>query len=226
MKQQQILIVDDEKEMRDLIRLYMEKANYLCLEAENGVEALKLLQDNEVDLMIIDVMMPQLDGFSLAEQVRKTSDVAIIFLTAKTAEEDKIHGLRLGGDDYITKPFSPQELTARIEAVLRRFQKNTNEGEEDIFTYEQMTVDNRGRKVTVNGTLISLTYKEYELLYFLVKNIGHVFSREHLLEKVWGHDYNGTERTVDTHIKTLRLKLFEYGDLIKTVWGVGYKFEV
>lgn len=221
-----ILIVDDEKEMRDLIRLYMEKENYLCFEAEHGVEALAILEKQEIDLMIIDVMMPQLDGFSLAEQVRKTNDVAIIFLTAKTAEEDKIHGLRLGGDDYMTKPFSPQELTARIEAVLRRFHKHDDGEESDDFTYKQLVIDSLGRKVTISGSLIPLTYKEYELLNLLVKNSGHVFSREHLLEKVWGLDYSGTERTVDTHIKTLRIKLLEYGDLIKTVWGVGYKFEV
>ncbi|MBM7703830.1 response regulator transcription factor [Metabacillus iocasae] len=220
-----LLIIDDEPDMRQMLSLYLHKEGYECMEAENGVEALKILDHYSPSLILVDVMMPLLDGFTLARKIRETYTCPLIFLTARGEEWDRIHGLKLGADDYIVKPFSLGELSARIEAVLRRSNENYLSSKLTT-TFGILSFDQLGRKVYVNEHEVSLTLKEYELLLFLCRHPGQVFSREHLLEKIWGMDYIGSERTVDTHIKTLRLKLNEAGTIVKTVWGVGYKAEV
>lgn len=219
----QVLIIDDEEDMRNLVQMYLENSSFNCVQAEDGVEGLKKLQEHNFDLVILDIMMPFEDGFSVCGKIRTFSQVPIIFLTAKGEEWDKVRGLQLGGDDYIVKPFSPGELVARIHAVLRRtsFVKN----EEDTMTLGKISIDKKGRRVSVAGEIIPLTLKEFELLVFLVEHQGQALSREQLLEFVWGMDYHGSLRTVDTHIKTLRMKL-RTDDYIQTIWGVGYKFEV
>jgi two-component system, OmpR family, response regulator ResD len=219
-----VLIVDDEEDMRFLVGMYLENAGFSYLEAENGEEALQILKNNKVDVILIDVMMPKMDGFTLCARIRKQSDVPILFLTARGDEWDKVKGLKLGGDDYIVKPFSPGELIARIEAIMRRAYHNKQKNEN--LSFGPLVIDERGRKVTVDGDPVVLTLKEFDLLLFLAKHHGQVFSREELLAKVWGYDYTGNARTVDTHIKTLRMKLKQANDFIQTVWGIGYKFEV
>ncbi|MFX3623047.1 MAG: response regulator transcription factor [Ectobacillus sp.] len=223
MKPYKVLIVDDESDMRQLVGMYLENSGYSWEEAENGKEALMKIKRQAFDLLILDIMMPELDGISLCKEIRKTSDVPIIFLTAKGEEWNRVNGLRTGGDDYIVKPFSPGELIARMEAVLRRY---TREETKQELKWGPISIDEKGRRVEVDGEAISLTVKEFDLLLFLCAHKGQVFSREQLLEKVWGYDYAGSTRTVDTHIKTIRLKLKEHADCIQTVWGVGYKFEV
>ncbi|NUK31498.1 response regulator transcription factor [Parageobacillus sp. VR-IP] len=221
-EKKRVLIVDDEEDMRFLVRMYLENAGFSCLEAEDGDRALEVLEEAKVDAVLIDVMMPKMDGFTLCERIRRQSDVPILFLTARGEEWDKVRGLKLGGDDYIVKPFSPGELIARIEAVIRRAYHADNSG----LSFGSLLIDERGRKVTVDGEPVILTLKEFDLLLFLAKHRGQVFSREELLAKVWGYDYTGNARTVDTHIKTLRMKLKQASDFIHTVWGIGYKFEV
>ncbi|ANB59970.1 response regulator transcription factor [Anoxybacteroides amylolyticum] len=223
MENRTILIVDDEEDMRFLVSMYLENSGFSCLQAKDGEEALQLLHTKQVDLMLLDVMMPSVDGFTLCERIRERSDVPIVFLTARGEEWDKVKGFKLGGDDYIVKPFSPGELIARIEAVLRRvFQTKKT----DDLSFGSLFIDEKGRKVVVDGEAILLTLKEFDLLLFLAKHAGKVFTREDLLLRVWGYDYTGNARTVDTHIKTLRIKLKQAGPFIKTVWGIGYKFEV
>lgn len=224
MNQLPILIADDEAEMRELIALYLQREGYDVMEASNGFEVLQLLKNHEVALILLDIMMPQLDGMSTCVKIREVSNVPVIFVTARGDEWDTIHGLRIGADDYISKPFSPHELVARIEAVLRRTQKI--EHEEETTSYGPISIDEKGRLVKLNGQLITLTLKEFDLLLTFCQHEGQVLSREQLLNKVWGYDYYGTVRTVDTHVKTLRLKLGEEASLIQTVWGIGYKFEV
>jgi DNA-binding response OmpR family regulator len=219
-----ILIVDDEADMRQLIKLYLEQEGFRCMEAENGQKALDLLHTYEPQLILLDVMMPKMDGFTAAANIRKTKQIPIIFLTARADEWDRIHGLNLGADDYMMKPFSFGELIARVQAVLRRTQPAFAQSE--LTQMGPLSINKKGRQVLCGGKPVSLTLKEYELLRFLCDYKGHVFSREQLLEKVWGYDYEGSERTVDTHIKTLRLKLKEGANIIHTVWGVGYKVEV
>ncbi|MDG4657474.1 response regulator transcription factor [Ectobacillus antri] len=216
-----ILIVDDEHDMRQLVGMYLTNAGYTWSEAEDGETALTKLQQDSFDLLILDMMMPKMDGIALCNEVRKTSDVPIIFLTAKGEEWNRVTGLRMGADDYIVKPFSPGELIARLEAVLRRYVKRDTPNQQ----WGPITIDQKGRRVLVNGEEVSLTVKEFDLLLFLCEHKGQVFSREQLLEKVWGYDYAGSTRTVDTHVKTIRLKFGDV-DCIHTVWGVGYKFEV
>ncbi|MFD3447482.1 response regulator transcription factor [Microbacteriaceae bacterium 4G12] len=222
MKPYKVLIVDDESDMRRLVSMYLENSGYEWQEAENGQQALEMVRKESFDLLILDIMMPELDGITLCKEIRKTSDVPIIFLTAKGEEWNRVNGLRIGGDDYIVKPFSPGELMARMEAVLRRYTKS--EPNKDM-TFGVVTIDEKGRRVEINGEAVALTVKEFDLLYFLARHTGQVFSRDQLLEKVWGYDYIGSTRTVDTHIKTIRLKFGEYADYIQTVWGVGYRFE-
>lgn len=225
MSDTKVLIVDDEPDMRELIRMYLEKEKYECTEAADGNQAIQQLEKGHFDLIILDIMMPELDGITFTMKVREHSNIPIIFLTARGDEWDRVYGLKIGADDYIVKPFSPNELIARIQAVLRR----TNHQQKSDGDYEHfgpIEINERGRKVRVEGELVSLTLKEFDLLLFFCKHGGQVLSREQLLEKIWGYEYIGSVRTVDTHVKTLRLKLGESGHLIQTVWGIGYKFEV
>jgi DNA-binding response OmpR family regulator len=218
-----ILLIDDEADMRHLIEMYLGNSGFTCFLAESGVQAYDILENNVMDLVILDIMMPGEDGFEVCSQIRNKSNVPIIFLSAKGEEWDKVNALQLGGDDYIVKPFSPGELIARINAVLRR----TGGLKDDLDSVQigKITIDKKARKVSVEGKQVMLTLKEYELLLFFYEHKNQALSREQLLENVWGIDYTGSLRTVDTHIKTLRMKL-GVGDYIQTVWGVGYKLEV
>lgn len=222
MNNHKVLIVDDEEDMRNLIQMYLENAGFTCFQVSNGNDAYQYIQRSDIDIILLDIMMPEMDGFEVCEGIRKNSNVPIIFLSAKGEEWDKVRGLQLGADDYIVKPFNPGELTARIQAVLRRT-GGTSE-DESGFRVGKVTIDHKARTVSVDKTLVPLTLKEYEMLLYLVKNKGQAISREQLLEKIWGYDYSGSLRTVDTHIKTLRMKLGT-DDYIQTVWGIGYKFE-
>lgn len=215
-----ILVVDDERLIRNVIREYLENEKYEVVEAENGFDALRVLETNRVDLIILDIMMPRMDGFETLKEIRKTKDTPVIMLSAMKEEEDKLSGFNLGVDDYITKPFSPKELVARVKAHLKR----TN-GKENAYTYKDLKVDYLGRKVTVENKEVNLTPKEYELLTYFIKNKNVALSREQLLNSVWDYDYYGDDRTVDTHVKMLRKSLGKYRDLIRTVREVGYKYE-
>lgn len=217
-----LLIVDDEQDMVDLVTMYMENAGYTVSSALNGNEAEEKLKKLRPDLMLLDIMMPGRDGFAVCESIRSYSDIPIIFLSARGEEWDKVRAFSLGGDDYIVKPFSPGEMTARIQAVLRRFGSSNDKRE--TIRYQSLSLDVHSRTVKVDGTAVGLTMKEFDLLVLLAKNRGRIFSREELLETVWGAEYRGGTRTVDTHIKTLRMKLKEEGASIETVWGIGYKF--
>ncbi|MBE7118656.1 response regulator transcription factor [Bacillus cereus] len=223
MSKYKVLVVDDESDMRQLVGMYLDNFGYEWGEAENGKEALRKVETDHYDFVVLDIMMPEMDGLSVCKEIRKTSDVPIIFLTAKGEEWNRVNGLRMGADDYIVKPFSPGELIARMEAVLRRY---TKQEQQEEIQFGPILINEKSRRVETNGETIPLTVKEFDLLYFLCQHNGQVFSREQLLEKVWGYDYAGSTRTVDTHVKTMRLKLGESGNYIQTVWGVGYKFEV
>ncbi|QKE74012.1 response regulator transcription factor [Arthrobacter citreus] len=222
MSDRRILIVDDEQEICQLVGMYLENSGYSWDQASNGETALNKISQSNYDLIILDIMMPIMDGWALCKQIRETSNVPVIFLTAKGEEWDKVNGLKMGADDYIVKPFSPSELIARVDAVLRR----TKNSDSSIFHIGQIKINEKARNVFVSDKPLSLTLKEYDLLLFFCKHQDYVFSREQILEKVWGFDYFGTARTVDTHIKTLRIKLGQDADYISTVWGVGYKFGI
>ncbi|MCX7709463.1 MAG: response regulator transcription factor [Clostridia bacterium] len=227
MEKARILIVDDEARIREMIREYISSEGYEIDEAENGIEALEIFQQREYTLIILDVMMPRMDGWSVCREIRKTSQVPVIMLTARGEEYDKLFGFELGVDDYLVKPFSPKELLARMKAIIRRSLPLQEDGSKGIkYKYEGLEIDPNARNVYVHGELISLTPKEYELLNFFVQNRNRVFSREQLLNAVWGYDFIGEDRTVDTHVKMLRESLGEYRRFIVTVWGTGYKFEV
>ncbi len=215
-----ILVVDDERLIRNVIREYLENEKYEVFEAENGFDALRVLETNRVDLIILDIMMPRMDGFETLKEIRKTKDTPVIMLSAMKEEEDKLSGFNLGVDDYITKPFSPKELVARVKAHLKRAN-----GKENAYTYKDLKVDYLGRKVTVENKEVNLTPKEYELLTYFIKNKNVALSRQQLLNSVWDYDYYGDDRTVDTHVKMLRKSLGKYRDLIRTVREVGYKYE-
>lgn len=217
---QKILIVDDEENIRKVIREYLEFEGFLCFEASNGEEAIKMFKENSYDLIVLDIMMPKIDGFTVAKEIRKKQSVPIIMLSARSEEYDKLYGFDVGIDDYVTKPFSPKELVARIKANLKR---NTIMNEE--ISYLGLKIDTLGHNVYVDDKKINLTNKEYELLLYLIKNKNIVLTREQILNNVWNMDYLGEERTIDTHIKTLRSLLGKYKTLIVTVRGVGYKFE-
>ena len=217
---QKILIVDDEENIRKVIREYLEFEGFLCFEASNGEEAIKMCKENSYDLIVLDIMMPKIDGFTVAKEIRKKQSVPIIMLSARSEEYDKLYGFDVGIDDYVTKPFSPKELVARIKANLKR---NTIMNEE--ISYLGLKIDTLGHNVYVDNKKINLTDKEYELLLYLIKNKNIVLTREQILNNVWNMDYLGEERTIDTHIKTLRSLLGKYKTLIVTVRGVGYKFE-
>jgi DNA-binding response OmpR family regulator len=219
-----IMIIDDEPQMRKLIRMFLEKEGYTVVEATDGVHALSLIAKTAPHLLLVDVMMPYMDGFQFAKEIKLTSTIPLIFLSAKGEEWDKITGLKLGGDDYIVKPFLPGELLARVESVLRRSYQNLPVA--DTLKVGPLVIDNRAHTAMLNENPLSLTLKEFGILHLLAKNNGRVYSREQLLHIIWGEEHQSSERTVDTHIKTLRLKMGNDGELIETVWGIGYKFEV
>lgn len=221
MAKEKLLIVDDERRIREMIREYIDPAEYDITEAADGKMALDLFKRNEYSLIILDVMMPEMDGWTVTREIRKTSAVPIILLTAKGEEYDKLFGFELGVDDYLVKPFSPRELLARIKAIIRRGLANRNESGK--FQMGGLSVDLEARNVLVDGQVKNLTPKEFELLSFLLQHPNKVFSRDQLLNSVWGYDYIGDSRTVDTHIKMLRESLGVYRKLIITVWGTGYK---
>ena len=217
-----ILIVEDEKNMQAIISEYMHRGGHTCFVADDGVDALMILKSNPMDLMILDIMMPHLDGLSVCKMAREMSDLPIIMLTAKSGEDDKLKGYDLGADDYMTKPFSPKVLLAKVNALLRR----SSVAPADTISAGKISVIPAAHKVFLDGQEITLTYKEYELLYFFITNPGQIFSREQLLNRIWGYDFEGTTRTVDTHIKTLRQKLGDESKHIVTLIRSGYKFEV
>lgn len=218
-----ILVVDDETRMRKLVRDFLVKSEYTVLEAADGEEAVDVfMQTKDISLIILDVMMPKLDGYGVAKEIRKVSDVPIIMLTAKSDERDELKGFELGVDEYITKPFSPKILVARVGAVLRR---STATDEEEGINVAGIEMDIAAHIVRVDGKEIELSYKEFELLNYFLVNKGVALSREKILNNVWNYDYFGDARTIDTHVKKLRSKLGAKGDLIKTIWGMGYKFE-
>ncbi|SFA72039.1 DNA-binding response regulator, OmpR family, contains REC and winged-helix (wHTH) domain [Acetitomaculum ruminis DSM 5522] len=223
-----ILIVDDEEKIREVIKKYAEFDGHNIIEAENGMEAIKLCKEQDFDLLILDVMMPELDGFSTCSEIRKFKDIPVIMLSARGEEYDKIHGFELGIDDYVVKPFSPRELMLRVRAVLNRTSKShaTSSTEERIiFEKEGLKIDFTGRMVYIDGERIEMSPKEYDLLFFLVKNKNIALTREKLITEVWGYDYYGDDRTLDTHIKLLRSSLGPYRKFVVTLRGVGYRFE-
>ncbi|QOX65400.1 response regulator transcription factor [Anoxybacterium hadale] len=219
-----ILIVDDEQKIREVIKEYAEFNGYEVEEAENGMAAIGLCKLNDYDLIIMDIMMPKLDGFSACKEIRKLKDIPVIMLSARGEEYDKLFGFELGIDDYVVKPFSPKELMARINAVLNR--KNIAAADQTgLMKFGGLEINISARSVTVDGTKVDLTPKEYELLFYLVHNKNIALSRDKLLSDVWGYDFFGDDRTIDTHIKNLRNNLGNYRDHIVTLRGVGYKFE-
>ncbi|MBP1949525.1 response regulator transcription factor [Virgibacillus litoralis] len=229
-----VLVVDDEERIRRLIKMYLEKEDFIVEEAENGTEALELALQNDYDVILLDIMMPEMDGIEVTEQLRKEKATPIIMLTAKGEEANRVQGFEVGTDDYIVKPFSPREVVLRVKALLRRVSNTTfneaNTPTKNLIVFPHMTIDHDAHRVTADGTEVSLTPKEYELLCFLAKSPDKVFSRELLLKEVWQYEFFGDLRTVDTHVKRLREKLNnvskEAAKMIVTVWGVGYKFEV
>ena len=223
MKNCKILVIDDESRMRKLVRDFLTKKGYEVLEAANGEEAMEIFyEDKDIDLLILDVMMPKMDGWEVCREVRKTSRVPIIMLTAKADERDELLGFELGVDEYVTKPFSPKILVARVEAILRRSNVNTDDG---IIRIGDITMNKNAHEVFVGNQPIELSFKEFELLAYFIENQGIALSRERILNNVWNYDYFGDARTIDTHVKKLRNKLGERGGYIKTIWGMGYKFE-
>lgn len=219
-----ILIVDDEEMIRGVLKEYVEFEGNEAFEAADGMEAVRLCRDNDYDLILMDVMMPKLDGFSAVKEIKKIKDVPVIMLSARGEEYDKLFGFEIGADDYVTKPFSPKEVMARIHAVTKR-RKGGEGGEDRIIKFEGLELDMAGRNVYVDGEKVDLTPKEYELLFYLVRNKGIALTREKLLYDVWGFDFYGDDRTVDTHIKMLRSNLKDYRKFIVTLRGLGYKFE-
>ncbi len=220
-----VLLVEDEDKMRELIKIAFKKENFETIEAVDGKQGLNLFRTNQVDIVILDIMLPEIDGWTVCREIRRLSNVPIILLTARGEEFDKLFGFELGADDYIVKPFSPKELIARVKALLRRSEIKSSDST-SYFQIGDIIINRLSREVTINGNQISLTNKEYELLYFLATNPKIVFTREQLLLKVWGYEQYGDPRTVDTHIKKIREKLGDYSSYISTMWGVGYKLEV
>ena len=215
-----ILVVDDEELIRDVIKEYLEANNYIVDEASNGIEALEKLENNKYDLLILDIMMKELDGFSMLDRLDKSKMIPTIILSARGEEYDKLHGFDLGIDDYLTKPFSPKELVARVKAILNRSSKNLP----TLYKYKTLEINFSAHTVKIDNKLINLTPKEFEILSYLIKNKNTAISREQLLSKLWGYDFFGDYRIIDTHIKLLRNNLEEYRNLIETVRGIGYKF--
>lgn len=223
MEKAKILVVDDESRMRKLVKDFLVRSGYDVIEAEDGAKALDLFyEDKEIALIILDVMMPKIDGWQVCKEIREYSKVPIIMLTAKSEEKDELLGFQLGVDEYISKPFSPKILVARVEAVLRR---TSGVSSEDSLSAGDIVIDKSAHIVTIAGKTIDLSYKEFELLTYFIENKGIALSREVILNHVWNYDYFGDARTIDTHVKKLRSKMGQQGDYIKTIWGMGYKFE-
>lgn len=221
-----LLVVDDEEKIRVIIRKYAEFEGYEIDEAEDGMQAVLKVRSSDYDLIIMDVMMPELDGFSACSEIRRVKQIPIIMLSARGEEYDKIHGFELGIDDYVVKPFSPRELMMRVKAVLARGGAAAGqEAERDVYRIEGLVVDFTARMVTIDGGQVNMTPKEYDLLFYMVKNRGIALTREKLITEVWGYDYYGDDRTLDTHIKLLRSSLGEYRKYLVTLRGVGYRFE-
>lgn len=223
MDRQKILVVDDESRMRKLVKDFLVKSNYEVLEAGDGEEAEEIFfREKDIALVILDVMMPKLDGWQVCEDIRTYSKVPIIMLTAKSDERDELKGFELGVDEYVTKPFSPKILVARVEAILRR---TGQAAKTEVLFCGGIQVDKSAHQVLIDGEPIDLSYKEFELLSYFLENKGIALSRERILNSVWNYDYFGDARTIDTHVKKLRSKMGEKGDMIKTIWGMGYKLE-
>ena len=219
-----ILVVDDESSMRKLVKDFLTKKNFQVLEAGNGEEAMDIFyEEKDIALIILDVMMPKMDGWEVCREIRKNSKVPIIMLTARSDERDELLGFDLGVDEYISKPFSPKILVARVEAILRRTGQNNPE---DVISAGGIVIDKAAHLATVDGKPMELSFKEFELLTYFLENQGIALSREKILNSVWNYDYFGDARTIDTHVKKLRSKMGDKGEYIKTVWGMGYKFEV
>ncbi len=223
MDQLKIMVVDDESRMRKLVRDFLAKSGYEVVEAGDGAEAVDLFfSQKDIALVILDVMMPKMDGWQVCKEIRTYSKVPIIMLTAKSDERDELQGFELGVDEYISKPFSPKILVARVEAILRRTSQHSAS---EVIEAGGISIDKAAHSVSVNGAPVELSYKEFELLTYFVENKGIALSREKILNSVWNYDYFGDARTIDTHVKKLRSKLGKSGDMIKTIWGLGYKFE-
>ena len=224
MESLKILVVDDEARMRKLVKDFLTKKNFQVLEAGNGEEAMDIFyEEKDIALIILDVMMPKMDGWEVCREIRKNSKVPIIMLTARSDERDELLGFDLGVDEYISKPFSPKILVARVEAILRRTGQNNPE---DVISAGGIVIDKAAHLATVDGKPMELSFKEFELLTYFLENQGIALSREKILNSVWNYDYFGDARTIDTHVKKLRSKMGDKGEYIKTVWGMGYKFEV
>lgn len=224
MERLKILVVDDESRMRKLVKDFLTKSNYGVIEAEDGAQAIDLFfEQNDIALIILDVMMPNMDGWQVCKEIREYSKVPIIMLTAKSDERDELQGFELGVDEYISKPFSPKILVARVEAILRR---TSQASADEVIEAGGILINKAAHSVLVDGQPVDLSYKEFELLTYFVENKGIALSREKILNSVWNYDYFGDARTIDTHVKKLRSKMGEKGELIRTIWGMGYKFEV
>lgn len=228
MSTEKILICDDDRNICELLRLYLEKEGYALCIANDGVEALEKFNSESPDMILLDIMMPRLDGWQVCREIRKKSDVPIIMITAKGETFDKVLGLELGSDDYVVKPFDPKEIVARIKAIMRRADKSSSENDTKEVSYDKLVVNMTKYELKVDGRVVDTPPKELELLYHLASNPNRVYTRDQLLDEVWGFEYYGDSRTVDVHIKRLREKLEGVSDqwMLKTVWGVGYKFEV
>lgn len=220
-----VLVVDDEEKIRAILRKYGEFEGYEITEANNGMEAIRLCEKQDFDCIVLDVMMPELDGFSTCREIKKKKDIPVIMLSARGEEYDRIHGFETGVDDYVVKPFSPKELMLRIKVVIERNQNNHREEGHEIFQKEGLEIDFTGRTVSIDGVRAELSPKEYDLLFYMVRNRNIALEREMLLSNVWGYDYYGDDRTLDTHIKLLRNSLGDYRKFIVTLRGVGYRFE-
>lgn len=222
-----ILVVDDEEKIRAIIRKYGEFEGYQIVEARDGMKAVRICREQDFDVIILDVMMPELDGFSTCKEIKKTKNIPVIMLSARGEEYDKIHGFELGIDDYVVKPFSPKELMMRVKVVIDRNSVKDKQklAEHEIFQAEGLCVDFTGRTVSVDGKRVELSPKEYDLLFYMVRNRNIALERERLITEVWGYDYYGDDRTLDTHIKLLRSSLGEYRKFLVTLRGVGYRFE-
>ncbi len=223
MEKLKILVVDDESRMRKLVRDFLIKSNYDVVEAEDGAQAVDIFfEQNDIALIILDVMMPKMDGWQVCKEIREYSKVPIIMLTAKSDERDELLGFELGVDEYIAKPFSPKILVARVEAILRR---TSQASADEIIEAGGIVIDKAAHSVSLDGKQVELSYKEFELLSYFMENKGIALSREKILNSVWNYDYFGDARTIDTHVKKLRSKMGDKGEMIKTIWGMGYKFE-
>lgn len=222
---ERILVVDDEEKIRAIIRKYGEFEGYDVTEAGNGMEAVQICGEQKFDCIIMDVMMPELDGFSACREIKRKKDIPVIMLSARGEEYDKIHGFELGIDDYVVKPFSPRELFMRVKVVISRNRGREGSTQHEIFTAEGLTVDFTGRTVSIDGVRVDMSPREYDLLFYFVKNRNIALEREKLITEVWGYDYYGDDRTLDTHVKLLRNSLKEYRKFLVTLRGVGYRFE-